>query len=114
MAKYAGQCRRLGWTMVPFVADCFGALGQEAQAFVSSCLKLLLAQKELWARRGTEADAWQALSLSLAREVARQLRLSRLAEDGAADAAGDTVGDIIAGLSTRERGNGAHDPYNFD
>ena len=111
VAKYAGQCRRLGWTMVPFVVDCYGAFGHEAQAFVASCLKLLLAQKELWARRGAEADAWQTLSLALAREVARQLRVSRFAEEMTADPARELPPDPPRNGSVRVGGTGAHDPY---
>ena len=76
-AKYQSQCRRLGWSMVPFVMDCFGGLGDEARSFLSTCLTLLLGKKELWARRSAEANVWQRISLALAREVARQLRLSR-------------------------------------
>ena len=43
---------------------------------MACCLKLLAGQKELWARRSAEADAWQYLSITLAKAVARQLRLS--------------------------------------
>ena len=75
VTKYR-ECRRLGWSLVPFVMDCFGGMGGEARGLVGTLLKLLLGQKELWARRTAEADAWQAISLALAQEVGRQLRLS--------------------------------------
>ena len=78
VTKYQSQCRRLGWTMIPFVLDCFGALELEVQALMTSCLKLLAGQKELWARRTAEADAWQYLSIKFATAMARHLRLSFL------------------------------------
>ena len=80
--KYQGQCHRLGWTMVPFVMDCFGGMGRAAQALMGTCLRLLLGQKEAWARRSTEGDVWQGLSITLAKEVGRQLRLGRFAGPG--------------------------------
>ena len=44
---------------------------------MSTLLKMLLAQRETWKRRGAEADAWQGLSLSLMREIGSQLRAAR-------------------------------------
>ena len=44
---------------------------------MSTLLKMLLAQKETWERRGAEAEAWQGLSLSLMREIGSQLRATR-------------------------------------
>lgn len=75
--KYATTCRSLGWSFTPFVVDCYGALGREGRGLMSSLLKMLLAQREGWERRGTEADAWQGLSLVVMREVGAQLRAAR-------------------------------------
>ena len=44
---------------------------------MSTLLKMLLAQRESWERRGAEADAWQGLSLAVMREVGAQLRAVR-------------------------------------
>lgn len=75
--KYAATCRSLGWSFAPFVVDCYGALGREGRGLMSSLLKMLLAQREGWERRGMEADAWQGLSVAVMREVAAQLRAAR-------------------------------------
>ena len=40
-------------------------------------LKMLLAQRKGWERRGAEANAWQGLSLAIMREVGSQLRAVR-------------------------------------
>ena len=50
-AKYDATCRSLGWSFVPFVADCYGALGKEGRTLMSTLLKMLLAQHEVWERR---------------------------------------------------------------
>ena len=76
-AKYDATCRSLGWSFVPFVVDCFGALGKEGRGLMSTLLKMLLAQQEGWERRRTEAEAWQGLSISLMREIGSQLRAAR-------------------------------------
>ena len=112
VTKYRSVCARRGWTLVPFVVDCYGGLGKEAGNLVSQFLKLLLGQKEGWARRSAEADVWQALGIALARDVARQLRASCyafLGEEG--------VG-VDPGLApARRRGTGgvngarSHNPY---
>ena len=57
-AKYRGACARRGWTLIPFVVDCYGGMGREAAVLVGQLLKLLLGQKEAWARRSAEADVW--------------------------------------------------------
>jgi hypothetical protein len=80
--KYDAACQRLGWTFTPFVMDCYGGLGDAAQAFVNSCLKLLLSQQEGWQRRGMEANVWQTLGIALARELAKQLAWGSQAEQG--------------------------------
>ena len=76
-SKYESACRSLGWSFTPFVLDCYGALGREGRGLMSTLLKMLLAQRETWERRGAEADAWQGLSLSLMREIGSQLRAAR-------------------------------------
>jgi len=95
--KYQAQCQRLGWTLVPFVVDCYGGLGSEARTLVAGCLKQLQAQQETWARRRAEAEAWQGLLVPLAKGVARQLQASLFAQ-------GEDLDDPPF-LS--------HDPYNF-
>jgi hypothetical protein len=75
--KYAATCRSLGWSFAPFVVDCYGALGREGRSLMSSLMKMLLAQREGWERRGAEADAWQGLSIAVMREVGAQLRAAR-------------------------------------
>jgi len=79
--KYHAQCSRLGWSLVPFVADCYGGLGTEARTLVSTCLKQIAAQQEVGFRRGAEAEVWQGLLLPLAKEVGRQLRGSLFCRD---------------------------------
>ena len=86
--KYTATCRSLGWSFVPFVVDCYGAVGREARGLMSSLLKMLLAQREGWERRGAEADAWQGLSVAVMREVGAQLRAARFltSQDSGEDA----------------------------
>jgi hypothetical protein len=87
--KYLPQCRRLGWAMIPFVVDCFGGLGREARSLMGTCLRMILGQRELWARRSAEAEVWQTLSVSVAKEVGKQLRLSRYVTEDAMEVEGD-------------------------
>ena len=87
VVKYRGICGMFGWSLIPFVADCYDGLGGEARSLVSMCLRHLLAQKEPGARRGAEADAWQSILLPLAKEVARQLRSSLFATSGSGNVA---------------------------
>ena len=44
---------------------------------MSCLLKMLLAQRETWERRGAETDVWQGLSISLMRDIGAQLRTAR-------------------------------------
>jgi hypothetical protein len=80
--KYVVTCHRLGWSFVPFVVDTFGGMGKEACDLVQNLLKGVLGQKEGWQRRGEEALVWQTLSMSLAREIARQLVWGAFAAEG--------------------------------
>ena len=75
--------------MIPFMVDCFGGLGREARSLISTCLRMILGQRELWARRSAEAEVWQTLLVSVAKEVGRQLRLSRYATEDAMEAESD-------------------------
>ena len=76
-SRYAATCRSLGWTFTPLVMDCFGAVGPDGRTLMGTLLRMLLAQREPWERRSTEADAWQGLSLALVRELGAQLRAAR-------------------------------------
>jgi hypothetical protein len=44
---------------------------------MSTLLKLLLGQQDAWLKRRTETNTWQLLSISVAREIARQLIWAR-------------------------------------
>ena len=72
--RYRSQCDRLGWVFIPFVADCYGGLAARAREFMSACIKLITAQVHPGLARNAEADAWQGLTLTIAKEVAAQLR----------------------------------------
>ena len=76
-AKYDAQCKARGWTLFPFVMDYYGALGGEAFSFGRKMVQRLTGQKDFWLRRKMEDTVWHVLSLTLARELARQLVLSR-------------------------------------
>jgi hypothetical protein len=80
--KYTTTCQRLGWTFIPFIMDCYGGMGDRAQAFLTQCLKMLLSQQESWQRRHMEATVWQDVGMALARELARQLVWGLQAEVG--------------------------------
>jgi hypothetical protein len=71
--KYGDGCQRRGWTFIPFVLDCYGGMGDGALTFVGNCIKLLAGQHDAWERRGVEGTCWQGISMTLAREVGRQL-----------------------------------------
>ena len=73
MGKYDQACRRRGWDFVPFVMDVWGGFGDEAYKLMGTLNKAYLGQFEGWQRREREAAVWQSLSLSLARELGRQL-----------------------------------------
>lgn len=93
--KYDRECARLGWTFIPFVMDCYGAPGAEARGFVTACTRLIAGQQEAERSREVEADVWQGLSFTLARELASQFRAGRLAtsvEDELAHAEGRDEG----------------------
>lgn len=77
--KYDPVSRRLGWQFIPFVVDCWGGLGAEARNFVGEVLKFLLPQCLPSDRRSEEGTVWQSLSLTLLREVGKQLLVGRLA-----------------------------------
>ena len=62
--KQKAACDRLGWQMLPFVADVCGGLGNVAQALVASLLKGILARQDVGQRRGLEASVWQSLLVS--------------------------------------------------
>jgi hypothetical protein len=113
--KYDGQCRRLGWTLVPFVMDCYGAMGDEARGLVGTALRLLLGQKEPWARRQAEASTWQGLSITLAKEVGRQLRVAAYAVAPADDDPGRGGRPLERGAPVNPGGQGrpplVHNPY---
>jgi hypothetical protein len=81
-AKYDAQCKARGWTLIPFVMDCYGALGGEALSFGTKMVQRLTGQKDFWLRRKTEDTVWQGLSLTLARDLARQLVWSRYSGGG--------------------------------
>lgn len=73
---------------------------------------MLLAQKEIWARRTEEADAWQRISITLAKEVARQLRLSRFVLAAEEEAASVTPQSSTQDRASPRQGPGwSHDPY---
>jgi hypothetical protein len=71
--KYDATCSRRGWRLTPFVLDCFGGMGQQGRSLMSTLLKALLGQREGWLQRQTEAEVWQGLSLTLAKEISKQL-----------------------------------------
>jgi hypothetical protein len=78
--KYSATCALLCWSFIPFVADCYGGLGERATAFVTKFIRLDQAQEDISQRRGVEASIWQTLSITLARETARQLAWGALAQ----------------------------------
>jgi hypothetical protein len=80
--KYEGTCKKLGWSFIPFIMDTYGGMGEQAQSFTTSCLKMLLSQREGWQRRSLEATVWQDVGMALARELARQLVWGLQAEQG--------------------------------
>jgi hypothetical protein len=82
------KCARLGWQFIPFVMDVFGGLGEAATELVSTLLKGILARQEAWQRRTVEATVWQSISLSLMKEVARQLAWTVFAEQQGEEEAG--------------------------
>ena len=103
--------------MIPFVQDCYGGFGPEARSLVTTFHRSLVGQKEGWARRGAEADLWQQLSMTLAREVARQLRASCYVI-GPDDDPLPGADDAIWAVPLKGRGGrgplgpgGAHQPY---
>ena len=102
-SKYDAQASRCGWQFTAFIMDCYGALGLEARNFMSGCLKLLLGQTAVGSRRKVEDDVWGGLSLTLARELGRQLVQHRYATPSGPDEDGD---DEPVGI-----GGGSHRPY---
>jgi hypothetical protein len=90
-SKYDATCGRMGWTCIPFVVDCYGGLGQEALTLMSTLMKLLLGQQDAWSKRKTEADTWQLLSITVAREIARQVIWGRYAGNDTYPEATNTI-----------------------
>ena len=71
--KYRVACQRLGWKFIPFVVDTYGGLGNQAAYVVQSIVKNAAGQVEGWQRRGMEATTWQQISISLMKDVGKQL-----------------------------------------
>ena len=71
--KYDVACRRHGWRMLPLVVDCYGGVGQEGRTLLSQLIKATAGQLPRASGREMEANIWQQLGLTLAKEVGRQL-----------------------------------------
>ena len=73
---------------MPFILDVYGGVGEAGQTLLSSLLKGILSRQDAWQRRGTEASIWQLLSVSLMREIGKQLVWSVFASPGLEDDSG--------------------------
>ena len=91
VSLYGAQCDRLGWQFMPCILDCYGGIGDDGRTFLAACVRLLLGQRSHIFARATEANVWQGLTLTVAKEVSRQLRggtwAAAVAEDGGRGAA---------------------------
>ena len=73
--KYLERCEQVGWQFVPFMMDLWGGLGPAASKFMKHYLALALGAEEETERRSIEASVWQRLSVSVMRQIGKQLTL---------------------------------------
>lgn len=126
--RYSATCARRRWTFIPLTMDCYGGMGPEGRHLMATCMKYLQGQRDEASKREIEASTWQAISMSLAREIGRQLRLYCLLvtpDSSAMDTQQEGTGSVctpgppevtrespggLGGTAAGER-KGAHRPY---
>ena len=84
-AKYGASTQRKGWTFIPLVLDCYGGVGPQGRTLLNTLTRAVVTQHDAWQRRTQEEHVWQGLSITLARELARQLVWSKYASQGEED-----------------------------
>ena len=91
-AKVADEgdlCRRAGWGFIPAAFTPWGGCGPSARALLHEVGRQATAALEGWPKQRRLREIHEGLSLTLAREVARQLTLRNRVQDAC-------TGDIIA------------------
>ena len=76
--KYASQCARVQWKLIPFIMDCYGGLSPEGRPVMDTLIRAQARQQPKSLSREIEATAWQGLGMTLAQAIGRQLRLATL------------------------------------
>jgi hypothetical protein len=88
VANEGDLCRRLGWGFIPAAFTPWGGCGPSARALLHEVGRRATAALEGWPKQRRLQEIHQGLSLTWAREVARQLSLRNRVQDAC-------TGDVI-------------------